>query len=92
VAGTKQPDFPEDISLKYATVMSLIGQANKVENVLNALRWLIEKASPEWVQLFATDAFPLLRERNLMEGVQTLIMKEDKLKAFLVSYARLMAA
>lgn len=91
VNGKKKPGFPEDVSLRYATVMSLVAQSTTVEYALNALRWLVEKASPEWVQLYATDAFPLLREKNLMADVQTLIMKEANLKDFLVNYARLMA-
>lgn len=92
VSGTKKPDFPDDISLRYATVMSLTAQANKVTHALNALRWLVDKASPEWVQLFATDAFPLLREKDLMGDVQAAIMKEESLKEFLMTYAKLMAA
>jgi hypothetical protein len=92
VAGKKKPEFPEDVSLRYATVMSLVAQSTTVENTLNTLRWLTEKASPEWVQLYATDAFPLLREKSLMDQVQALIMKEKNLKDFLVSYAQMMAA
>lgn len=92
VAGKKKPHFPEDVSLRYATVMSLVAQSTTVENTLHTLRWLTEKASPEWVQLYATDAFPLLREKSLMDEVQSLIMKEKNLKAFLVNYAQMMAA
>ena len=89
VFGSKQPPFPEEVSLRYATVMSLVGKIASADHALNALRWLIAAASPEWVQLFATDAFPLLREKKLMADVQAQVMKEEKLKSFLVSYARL---
>lgn len=91
VAGTKKPNFPSEVSLKYATTMSLVAQSNKADKALNALRWLVDKASPEWVQLYATDAFPLLRELGLMADLQVEIMKEAKLTEFLTTYARLMA-
>ncbi len=92
VLGTKHPSFPEEVSLRYATVMSLVAQCTDPDKTLNAMSWLVDQALPEWVQLFATDAFPLLREKGLMEQVQVSIMKEEKLRSFLTEYAKLMAA
>ncbi|MGB2058769.1 MAG: ATP-binding protein [Alcanivorax sp.] len=92
VSGKKSPEFPDDISLRYATVMSLVAQSRTVEATLNALRWLVDKASAEWVQLYAADAFPLLRESNLMADLQQSILQEEKLKNFLLDYAQMMAS
>ncbi len=91
VAGNKQPKFPSEVSLRYATTMSLVGHSDDVDKALHALRWLIERANPEWVQLYATDAFPIFRNKGLMTAVQAQIMKEPKLTAFLTTYAQLMA-
>jgi len=91
VAGTKKPSFPTEVSLKYATTMSLVAQSKQPEQALNALRWLVDKASAEWVQLYATDAFPIFRQLSFMDEVQAQIMSEPKLTEFLNSYAQLIA-
>ncbi len=91
-SGRKKPAFPEEVSLRYATIMSLIAQSTDVDRALHAMRWVVDAASPEWVQLFAADAFPLLREKGLIKEVQAVIMKEKKLRDFLTTYARMMAA
>ncbi len=91
IAGTKHPKFPDEVSLKYATTMSLVGHSQTAEQGLNALRWLVNQANPEWVQLYATDAFPIFRKKGLMEAVQHQIMQESKLTEFLTTYAQLVA-
>lgn len=91
ISGKKSPAFPEEVSLKYATTMSLVANAKKVDQALHALRWLVTKASPEWVQLYATDAFPLFREKGLMPDIQKHIMQEKQLTDFLTTYAQLVA-
>lgn len=91
VAGSKQAKFPSEVSLRYATTMSLVGHSNEAEQALHALRWLVDQASPEWVQLYATDAFPMLREKGLMAAVQEQMLKETRLTEFLTTYAQLMA-
>jgi len=91
VAGTKKPKFPTEVSLKYATVMSLVGHSDNVDKAIHALRWLVDGAGPEWVQLYATDAFPIFRKKGLMDDIQTQIMQEASLTKFLTDYAQLMA-
>ncbi len=92
MAGSKNPVFPEEVSLKYATTMSLVGHSTQAESALNALRWLVNRASPEWVQLYATDAFPIFRKHEFMPEIHQQIMSEPKLTEFLTSYAQLIAA
>jgi hypothetical protein len=91
ISGSKNIRFPEEISLKYATTMSLVGHSKTAEQALHALRWLVKEATPEWVQLYATDAFPLLRQQGLMEAVHQQIMQEAPLTEFLTTYAQLVA-
>jgi len=92
VSGTQKPKFPEEVSLRYATTMSLVGHSDHEDKALHALRWLIDSANPEWVQLYATDAFPIFRKKGLMKAIQTQIMKEAKLTEFLTTYAQLIAS
>ena len=89
--GSSEAKFPEEVSLKYATTMSLVAHSDESGKALNALRWLVERANAEWVQLYATDAFPLFRKKGFMDSVQEQIMQEPKLTEFLTTYAQLMA-
>ncbi len=91
VAGSQQSKFPTEVSLRYATTMSLVGHSDDAEKALHAMRWLVDHASPEWVQLYATDAFPVLRKKDVMTAVQTQMLQEAKLTEFLTTYAQLMA-
>ncbi len=91
VTGKVNPDFPDEVSLRYATVMSLVAQSKNAVTAVSALKWLVDKASPEWVQLYATDAFPMFRQNEFMPEVQTQIMNDTKLSEFLTSYAQMIA-
>ncbi len=90
--GKKNIKFPKETSLKYAATMSLVGNSKTADQALHALRWLVNEASPEWVQLFATDAFPIFRDKGLMEAIQKQIMQESQLIDFLTTYAQLVAS
>lgn len=83
--------FPEEVSLRYATVISLVARCQTAEHAINGLSWLVEGAPPEWVQLYATDLFPLMREKGEMEAIQGHIMQEERLRQFLTDYAQLLA-
>ncbi len=92
VGGKKTPDFPSEVSLIYATVVGLVSRIDSSDKALKALLWLIDAAPAEWVQMFAADLFPKLRERNLYKKTHAAIMAEPKLKEFLAEFARLLAA
>jgi MoxR-like ATPase len=92
VAGTKSPAFPSETSLRYATVMSLVSRSDNSDKALNAIRWLVAKAMPEWTQLYATDSFPRLRACGCLEVVHKEILEDDKLRGFLTEFMQLVAA
>lgn len=92
VSGQKQPPFPDETSLRYATIMSLVGHSKDSDKAINALKWLVNNALPEWIQLYATDAFPRLRMSNDLETVHEAILKNEQLKKFLMEFMQLMAA
>ncbi len=92
VSGKKSPAFPDETSLRYATVMSLVSRSDSSERAISAIRWLVNKALPEWTQLYATDAFPRLRANGCLENVHNEILQDDKLRDFLTEFMRLVAA
>lgn len=92
VKGQFDVAFPEEPSLRYATIMGLVARSTKAEFAINAFRWLIDKSPAEWVQLFATDLFPLLRQRGQLEPVHKALTDEQDLREFLAEFSSLLAA
>ncbi|PWK42193.1 AAA family ATPase [Pleionea mediterranea] len=88
--GNFSIEFPIEPSLRYATVMGLVGRSKKSETAIKCFNWLVDKAPAEWVQLFATDLFPQLRRLGELEPVHKALMEEPKLKAFLNDFIQLM--
>ena len=91
IKGNTRIEFPGEPSLRYASIMGLVGRAKKTEDVVNSFNWLVERAPAEWVQLYATDLFPLLRGRGELAPVHAALMEQPNLKAFLMEFTRLMS-
>lgn len=86
--------FPSEPSIGYAAVTGLTVRARTATRAHQALRWLAAKAEPEWAQLFATDAFTVLRKINTPDGdafsaLQRLIADDAALGRFLAEVASL---
>lgn len=84
--------FPEEPSLRYASVMGLVGRCLQPDIAMHCFRWLVDKAPAEWVQLFATDLFPRLRERDQLTEVHQTMLGDKHLNAFLQEFTELMTA
>ncbi len=82
LAGKESPSFPTEPSARYATVLGLVVRGNTVEEGVNALRWLIKQAGPEWVQFFATDLFRKSRERGQFGELAKRITADASLRDF----------
>ena len=89
--GASNVAFPAEASLRYAAVTGLVARCATTEQALNGFRWLVDAAPAEWVQLFATDLFPLLRERGELDALHQALMADAKLRAFVTEFARMMA-
>lgn len=74
--------FPTEPSARYAVVLGLIVRMASADQTLNALRWMVANAGREWVQLFVSDAFRLLRERGQFGAIAREMAADAKLKAF----------
>ena len=80
--GKSKEVFPEEASARYATVLGLIVRTVEVEQGVNALVWLKQKAGSEWVQFFASDLFRVMRERNKFGELAKKISANTELKDF----------
>lgn len=92
IQGKTSISFPNEASLRYATITGLVTRCRQPDEAINAFHWLTEKATAEWVQLFATDLFPQLRARDKLGEVHQQLMSDEKLSAFLREFAELMSS
>jgi ATPase family associated with various cellular activities (AAA) len=86
--GDKIP-FPEEPSVKYATVIGLTMRAKDAKQALFAFNWLSNVANAEWVQVFAVDLFRIMRSKGQLGALAKLVQKEPALQKFLQDYQQL---
>jgi MoxR-like ATPase len=81
--GDRSLPFPDEPSARYAAVVGLTVRSETAQQAVNALLWLAERASPEWVQLYASDAFGRLRSRGQVGRFAQLAKAEPALQRLL---------
>lgn len=82
----KNINFPKEPSLRYAITTALTIRATTLQESYLAFQWIVEKASMEWVQLFATDLFRLARTRNELGKLATLVQRDPHLQKMFSDY------
>ena len=81
--------FPKEPSVRYATTTGLTVRAQDASQAYNAFNWLSDKATAEWVQLFAVDMFRQMRNQGQMGALAVLVKKDPKLQKFLKDFQEL---
>ncbi|NJR18087.1 MAG: MoxR family ATPase [Calothrix sp. CSU_2_0] len=81
--------FPKEPSVRYATAIGLTVRAQDANQAYNAFTWLSDKATAEWVQLFATDLFRVMRSRGQMGVLAKLVQKDVNLQKFMKDFQQL---
>ncbi len=92
IEGNTNISFPSEPSLRYATIMGLVARCKTPDDAVTCFHWLIDKSPAEWVQLFATDLFPLLRQRDQLLPVHKALTEQPKLREFLDNFTQLLAS
>jgi hypothetical protein len=85
----KHISFPTEPSIRYATTIGLTVRAADANQGYNAFNWLSEKATAEWVQLFAVDLFRQMRTKGQMGALAKLVQKDAKLQKFIKDFQQL---
>ncbi|NER82704.1 MAG: ATPase, partial [Leptolyngbya sp. SIO1D8] len=81
--------FPKEPSVRYATVVGLSVRAATADEGYAAFNWLAQVAPAEWVQLFATDMFRVMRHKGQIGALATMVQKDEKLQKFLKEFQQL---
>ena len=82
--------FSSEPSVRYATTIGLTVRAENINEAYNGFRWLTDKATPEWVRLYATDLIGQMRAKGQQGKLAQLIRKDPKFKEFFQDYKELM--
>lgn len=89
LSGKREPAFPKEPSVRYALVLALTSRGRSGDQALNALKYLATSAPPEWTQLYAADAIPLLRRSGKLADLARLLRSEPSIAAFLKDFREL---
>jgi len=89
VAGKEVPKFPEEPSMRYAMTLALVTRSKQASEALNAMRYLADHAPAEWLQLYAVDAFPMLRKSGQIAEIAKAFRDDEKLRDFMINYREL---
>lgn len=81
--------FPSEPSVRYATTIGLTVRAADANQAYNAFTWLSQKATAEWVQLFAVDMFQVMRNKGQLGQLAQLIKKDPQLQKFMKDFQQL---
>lgn len=84
--------WPQEASVRYATVIGLVVRVNTPETAYHAFRWMADYAGAEWVQLYATDLIRSLRSRGQMGALAQIIAKDSRLQQYMKDYLALVGS
>ena len=84
--------FDNNPSMRYAITFGLSTRAIHGEEVTNALQWLLDKASPEWVQLFIHNIMDRAIATNMLGTIASIIKDNPRIKDFIHSYRETLVA
>ncbi len=82
LSGKSKAKFPTEPSARYAIVLGMVVRADDPQKGIHGLKWLVKEGGSEWVQLYVSDLFRLLRERGQFGDMARLISADTDLKDF----------
>lgn len=88
-AATEADAWPDEPSARYALVLGLALRAESPLRAVAGFRWLVDRGSPEWVQLFADDVANRMRTNEKMGVLATITRDEPRFQEFVAAYAAL---
>jgi hypothetical protein len=90
--GKLSPEFPKDLSAKYALSCALSVRANNLKEVENAFTYLSKKGSMEWLNQCAFDVTSIWKKKKNISELVDLITKNKELLKVAENISKLLAA
>jgi hypothetical protein len=92
LSGKSQPNFPDDLSAKYALTTALAVRAKTVNEVKNALLYIEKKGGMEWLTQCAHDVAKIWTSKSNPKELVNMLMANDRLMAVATKVQKLLAA
>lgn len=83
-------EVPKEPSLMYAVCGSLVSRAKSAQGFYNAIKWLIDGTTEDYVSLFMCDAMISMKANNLQGAFVKLVAKDPRVKTFITKYRDLL--
>jgi len=90
--GSAKPDFPEDLSAKYALCCALALRSKSNEQIKNSLTYLVNKGSSEWLNQTTIDIYTVLKEKNKTQDLIGILQSSKELLEASKQISKLLAA
>lgn len=81
--------WPDEASARYALTLGLALRAEQADRALRGFSWLVDRATPEWVQLYAADVTWRMRANGELGRLAELSHHEPRFASFVSEYAGL---
>ena len=89
--GNATPDFPEDLSAKYALCCALALRSKAKEQIKNSLSYLVKKGASEWLNQCTIDIYSILQEKNKGQDLIEILQSDKNLVSASKDIAKLLA-
>ncbi len=83
--------FPKEVSKRWATTTGLTSRSETSLHAKEAFHWLINNASSEWIQLYASDVINRFKQRNQLGDLAEAIMDDEHIGKYIKEYEELLA-
>ena len=90
--GKGKPDFPKDLSAKYALCCALALRSKDKAQIKNALLYLAKKGTNEWLNQTTIDIFTILKEKNKQNDLIDVLSSDSDLLNCSKEISKLLAA
>ena len=92
LSGRSSPEFPDDLSAKYALCCALAMRAKSTAQIKNSLVYLANNSTSEWLNQCTIDIYSILKEKGKGSELIEILSKNTELLKASKDIAKLLAA
>ena len=92
LSGRSSPEFPDDLSAKYALCCALAMRAKSTAQIKNSLVYLANNSTSEWLNQCTIDIYSILKEKGKGNELIEVLSKNTELLKASKDIAKLLAA
>ena len=90
--GDSTPEFPDDLSAKYALCVALALRSKTQKQIKHSLLYLAKKGTTEWLNQCTLDIYSVLKEKRRAKELIEVLSSDSKLLEVSRDISKLLAA